>query len=58
MIFIVYSELMLIFHKEKKKRKSEQMAKDSQLDQELQSRLEDQPSLVDPEINMEEHRRY
>lgn len=34
------------------------MAKDSQLDQEHQSRLEDQPSLVDPEINMAEHRRY
>lgn len=49
---------MLIFRKGKKKRKSEQIAKDSQLDQELQSRLEDQRSLVDPEINMEEHRRY
>lgn len=29
------------------------MGKDSQLDQELQARLEDQMGLVDPEINME-----
>lgn len=37
----------------KKERKKEPMAKDSQLDQELRPRLEDQMGLVDPEINME-----